>query len=185
MFLLTIFRLLEGSSIVGQSVAGGNLFVVIFECNGFTIDSDCFATMSAHCLWLQRIQDGHRSTFLGNVDRCPSWIPSCSSSYFRHNPQILFFLTSYVSLHSQTHLMSSKTMQWRWEKYDVTVFPSLNICIQVLDKKCFVIESGGEVVVAGEVVFVVAEVVGGEWENISHRLLILLSPPHSVRPVSH
>ena len=29
MFLLTIFRLLEGSSIVGQSVAGGNFFVVI------------------------------------------------------------------------------------------------------------------------------------------------------------
>ena len=34
----------------------------------------------------------------------------------------------------------------------------------------------GGVVVAGEVVLVVAEVVGGEWENISHRLLILPSP---------
>ena len=76
-------------------------------------------------------------------------------------------------------------MQWRWEKYDVTEFPSLNICIQVLDKKCFAIESGGEVVVVGEVVFVVAEIVGGEWENVSHRLLILPSLPHSVRPVGH
>ena len=40
---------------------------------------------------------------------------SCPSSHFRHNPQILFFLPSYDSLHIQTHLMSSKTMQWRWE----------------------------------------------------------------------
>ena len=77
-------------------------------------------------------------------------------------------------------------MQWRWEKYDVTEIPTLNICIQVLDKKCFAIESGGGAVVVGEVVvLVVAEVVRGEWENISHRLLILPSPRHSVRPVSY
>ena len=55
--------------------------------------------------------------------------------------------------------MSSKTMQWRWEKYDVTEFPSLDICIQVLHKKYFAIESGGGVVVVGEVVLVVAAVV--------------------------
>ena len=38
-----------------------------------------------------------------------------------------------------------------------------------------------EVLVVAEVV----EVVGGEWENVSHRLLILPSPPHSVGPVGH